>query len=231
MAFVALLLLALFSYRGSSAISREGQAAASDSSEGVILTLAKPEYPGPLCARQIDGRVVVQVQVDTSGRVKSVVVVRSSGIVEFDDAACSAASGSQFAVRFDRGRSVGYRVALAYEFEGRTCQAWVSSLRQSEGVLVLRPDTVRTLRVEECDEPPALLEPELSVGSGGSKSVKARVMVEADGRAGRVELISTGSSAEQDSQALFLLRAARYRPGRRGGRPARVWLVVELPGL
>ncbi|MEO0085493.1 MAG: TonB family protein [candidate division WOR-3 bacterium] len=199
-----------------------------DSAATVIHSLVKPRYPGVLLSRRPDGRVVVKVQVDTSGRVRAAVVVRSSGVAELDAAALDAAECSRFSARFENGRRVRYQVALAYEFDGSKAEAWVSSLRQSEAVLMLRPDTVVTAPIEECDEPPVLLE-DLSFGRAAPDgTVKARVMVEADGRAGRVELLDSGFNVERDSQVLRWLRVAKFRAGRRNGRPVRVWLTVEL---
>lgn len=201
-----------------------------DSTADVILKLAKPQYPAALLSRSLDGRVVVQVQVASAGSVHAVTVVRSSGVAEFDAAALDAARGSRFAARAERGRGQRYLVALAYEFDGREARAWVSSLRQSEAMLGLRPDTVPTIAAGDCDEPPALEEPALAGRPALAAATVAMVMVEADGTAGRIELAGSDSNPAQDSAVRQWLRAARYRPASHAGRPARSWLRVELPG-
>ena len=81
-----------------------------------LLTFASPAYPAEARAQGIEARVVLEIVVDTAGRVKSTRVARSAG-PGFDDAALVAIRSYRFAPAKLDGRAVSVRMPWSVEFQ------------------------------------------------------------------------------------------------------------------
>jgi protein TonB len=76
----------------------------------------KPEYPVTLKAQNIEGNVVVSVDISESGRVTRVNIVQASGYPEFDEAARRAALSERFSPAMRDGRAVAFTLSYTYRF-------------------------------------------------------------------------------------------------------------------
>lgn len=87
------------------------------SEELVIDRLVRPSYPAELLDRNVEGRVTLQALIDTTGRVRDVQVLASSGEFQFEHAAESAVWQCRF--RPYRQRGVPSEVYAVFRFAFR----------------------------------------------------------------------------------------------------------------
>jgi protein TonB len=73
-------------------------------------------YPSSLKARRIEGDVVLLIDIASTGTVGKVMVLRSSGYQELDDAARKAAIKERFAPAKRNGTPVDYTLKYTYRF-------------------------------------------------------------------------------------------------------------------
>ena len=76
----------------------------------------KPPYPKELLAQGIEAAVTVMVSLDTSGNVKSVKIIKSSGRPEFDESARKTALAEQFEPATRDGTPIPYTLSYTYRF-------------------------------------------------------------------------------------------------------------------
>jgi len=76
----------------------------------------KPEYPEAAKRVNIEGVVILQVDIDATGAVKKVDLIQGLGY-GCDEAAISAMKQSTFTPAFDKGGPVAVRVPLGYRFQ------------------------------------------------------------------------------------------------------------------
>jgi protein TonB len=81
-----------------------------------LLAFASPEYPAEARAQGIEARVVLEIVVDTAGRVKSARVARSAA-PGFERAALAAMRSYRFAPAKLEGRAVTVRMPWSVEFQ------------------------------------------------------------------------------------------------------------------
>jgi protein TonB len=77
---------------------------------------SQPAYPATLKAQGIEGDVMVSVDIDASGKVTAVSIVRSSGQADFDRAAQQAAAAERFAPALRDGQPVAFTLTYSYRF-------------------------------------------------------------------------------------------------------------------
>jgi len=76
----------------------------------------EPPYPKELLAQGIEAAVTVMVSLDTSGNVKSVKIIKSSGRPEFDESARKTALAEQFEPATRDGTPIPYTLSYTYRF-------------------------------------------------------------------------------------------------------------------
>ncbi len=76
----------------------------------------KPPYPVELLAQGIEAAVTVMVSLDTSGNVKNVKIIKSSGRAEFDESARKTALAEQFEPATRDGTPIPYTLSYTYRF-------------------------------------------------------------------------------------------------------------------
>ena len=182
-----------------------------------VLSAGRPVYPDSLRAQGIEGRVIVQVVVDTAGLVEpgSAAVVQSPH-PGFNDAAIAFVYSARFRPARRHGRPTRAVVDVPIDFKLDRSGA--------EGVF----------RADQVDRPPTVAAAERPAYPAGvtTARVDVRVMVSAVidtlGRAepGSVRIASSpGAAFEQAARAYVL--AARFWPGTIGGRKVRV--LIDIP--
>jgi protein TonB len=77
---------------------------------------SKPEYPATLKAQNLEGDVVVGVDIAANGVVTQVSILRSSGHAAFDDAARRAALAERFTPALRDGQAVAFTLSYTYRF-------------------------------------------------------------------------------------------------------------------
>jgi TonB family protein len=82
----------------------------------VRLRPSKPEFPPTLKAQNLEGDVVVSVDISVRGEVTRITIARGSGYPEFDDAARHAAQAERFSPALRDGKPVPYTLTYTYRF-------------------------------------------------------------------------------------------------------------------
>ncbi len=182
-----------------------------------VVSAGRPAYPDSLRAQGIEGRVIVQVVVDTAGWVEpgSAAVVRSPH-AGFDEAAIAFVYTARFRPARRHGRPIRAVVDVPIDFK--------LDRRGASGVF--RADQVDQVPTIASAEPPAY------PASVKTARVDVRVVVAAVidtlGRAepGSLRIVSSpGAAFDQPARAYVL--AARFRPGGIAGRKVRV--LIDIP--
>ena len=179
-----------------------------------------PAYPAEAQAQGLRGIVILELVIDTDGKVASVDVVRS--IPPFDEAALSAVRQWEYEVTKLDGKPVRVRMTVPISFALR-----LPEMKRQEGIPELRQGAA----------------PQYPQAGQGGATVVAQVTLDSEGRVGEAEVRSGDTPwAEALMQALRTWRfnlptgrgtvsfrvEAEFMPPS-GGQPARVGL--ELKGL
>lgn len=183
-----------------------------------VLSTGRPVYPDTLRAQGIEGRVIVQVVVDTSGRVEpgSAAVVQSPH-PGFDQPAIDFVNAARFRPARRHGHPVRAVVDVPIDFK--------LDRREATGIF----------RVDQVDQAPTIVTAQPPVYPADVKTarVDVRVVVSAVidtlGRAepGSLRIVSSpGTAFEQPARAYVL--AARFWPGSVGGKKVRVLLDIPV---
>jgi len=182
-----------------------------------VVSADRPAYPDSLRAQGIEGRVRVQVVVDTSGRVEpgSAVVVQSPN-AGFNQAALAFVYMAHFRPATRHGHAVRALVEVPIDFK--------LDRRGAGGVF----------RVDQVDQAPTIAAalPPAYPANVKTARVDVRVVVSAVidtlGRAepGSLRIVSS-PGADFDEPARAYVRAARFWPGGIGGRKVRV--IMDIP--
>jgi protein TonB len=77
---------------------------------------AKPPYPEVLRTQGIEASVTVLVNLDATGKVTSVKIIKSGGFPEFDEAARKTALAEQFEPAMRDGNPIPYTLSYTYRF-------------------------------------------------------------------------------------------------------------------
>ena len=186
-----------------------------------VVSTGRPVYPDSLRALGIEGRVVVQVVVDSTGQAEpgTATVLRSS-YPGFNQAAIDFVNAARFRPARYHGRAVPATVTVPIDFKVD---------RRSAGGVFL---------VNQVDQPPALLSTERAVrpagvaatGGGSDVQVLMEAVIDTTGRAepGSVRVVSTPALAFAAPATAFVV-SARFSPGRIGTRKVRVLMTVAVP--
>ena len=76
----------------------------------------KPDYPPTLRAQGIEANVVVQVEIDAEGKVKSVEIISPAPEAEFNEAAKAAALKETFQPASQNGKAIPFRLSFTYRY-------------------------------------------------------------------------------------------------------------------
>ncbi|HXI34111.1 MAG TPA: TonB family protein [Gemmatimonadales bacterium] len=183
-----------------------------------VISADRPAYPDSLRAEGIEGRVTVQVVVDTSGRVEpgSAVVVQSPN-AGFNQAALAFVYTAHFRPAKRRGHAVRAVVEVPIDFK------------------LDRRGALGIFRVDQVDQAPTIASAVAPAYPASVKTarVDVRVVVSAVidtlGRAepGSVHIVSS-PGADFDEPARAYVLGARFWPGGIGGRKVRVIMDVQV---
>jgi protein TonB len=77
---------------------------------------SQPEFPPTLKAQNLEGDVVVSVDISARGDVTRITIVRGSGYPEFDEAARQAAKKERFSPALRDGQAVPFTLTYTYRF-------------------------------------------------------------------------------------------------------------------
>jgi len=187
----------------------------------VVVSAGRPAYPDSLRARGVEGRVVLQVVVDSTGQAEpGTATVLQSTHPGFNQAAIDFVNAARFRPARYHGRAVPATVTVPIDFKVD---------RRSAGGVFL---------VNQVDQPPALISTERAVrpagvaGTGGGSDVQVlmETVIDTNGRAepGSVRVLSTPARVFAAPATAFVL-GARFSPGQIGGRKVRVLMTVAVP--
>ncbi len=182
-----------------------------------VVSAGRPAYPDSLRAQGIEGRVIVQVVVDTAGRVEpgSAAVVQSPH-AGFDQPAIDFVYAAQFRPARQHGHPVRAVVDVPIDFK--------LDRRAVGGVF----------RADQVDQPPTIVsaEPPAYPSTVKTARVDVRVVVSAVidtlGRAepGSLRIVSSPGAAFEEPARAYVL-GARFWPGVVEGRKVRV--LIDVP--
>jgi protein TonB len=80
------------------------------------LPSKKPAYPETLKARNVEGDVLMRIDIDRAGKVIRAEVLKGSGFREFDETSRKAALAERFTPATRNGRPVAYTLSYTYRF-------------------------------------------------------------------------------------------------------------------
>jgi len=185
----------------------------------VVVSAGRPAYPDSLRDRGVEGRVVVQVVVDSTGQAEpGTATVLQSTHPGFNQAAIDFVNAARFRPARSHGRAVSAMVTVPIDFK--------VDRRSASGVF----------SVNQVDQPPALISAEPAVypaGLAGTRSdvqVLMETVIDTNGRAepGSVRVLSTPARVFAAPATAFVL-GARFSPGQIGRRKVRVLMTVAVP--
>jgi TonB family protein len=182
-----------------------------------VLSADRPIYPDSLRAQGIEGRVIVQVVVDTAGRVEpgSAAVVQSPH-PGFEQPALAFVYAARFRPATRHGHPVRAVVDVPIDFK--------LDRRAAEGVF----------RADQVDQPPTIAAAERPAYPSGVKTARVDVhvvvsaIIDTLGRAepSSVRIVSSPGPDFDEPARLYVLRA-RFWPGGIGGKKVRV--LIDIP--
>ena len=82
-----------------------------------LVKRVSPEYPEDLRKKGIEGKVVLKVLVDTTGKVKEVMIARSSGYTALDSSAVKAVKKFEFRPAVSNGKKISSWVTIPFVFK------------------------------------------------------------------------------------------------------------------
>ena len=176
-----------------------------------LVSQSSPVYPEIARKQGIEGDVLIEMVVDTAGRVHTARVLY--GPVVFHDAARAAALSSVFAPARDNGRPIPYRVIQRFHFQFEPTG-----------------DRPAALPLWEASVGPAIANPDVLRSAGGRLppnsygDVLVEVVVEATGAVDRTALLMGSLSAYEAVREV--LERLRFTPARLEDAPRRVSLVA-----
>jgi TonB family protein len=183
-----------------------------------VVSAGRPAYPDSLRAQGIEGRVIVQVVVDTAGVVEpgSAAVVRSPH-PGFNDAAIAFVYSARFRPARRHGQAIRAVVDVPIDFK--------LDRRGAEGVF----------RVDQVDQAPTIAAavPPAYPASVKMARVDVRVVVSAvidtlgHAEPGSLRIVSS-PGADFDEPARAYVLAARFWPGGIAGRKVRVMMDIPV---
>ena len=150
-----------------------------------------PQYPADAQARGLRGIVILELVIDTSGKVASAIVTRS--VPPFDDAALLAARQWEYEVTRVDGKPVPVRLSVPITFTMP-----VPRVSKQEGI----PELVQGVN------------PAIPAGAEQPASVVAEVTLEPSGQVTEIE-IKSGETVFADA-LMDALRTWRFAPGSGG---------------
>jgi TonB family protein len=188
---LALLLSLLGAGSGAAAQSTDERPrmAGSDVPAPKRVKFVSPSYPAAAAARGLRGIVILDLVIDTQGKVASVDVVRS--VPEFDESAVAAARQWEFEVTKVDGKPVPVRLTVPITFAMK-----LPEMRSAAGIPVLRQGVGPMF--------PA------GTATGGGARVEATVLLDVDGRVLEAE-VKKGESPYSDA-VLAAIRTWRFAP-------------------
>jgi TonB family protein len=184
-----------------------------------VISTGRPVYPDSLRALGIEGRVVVEVEVDSTGQAEpGSAMVLSSTHPGFDQAAIDFVNTARFRPARRHGHAVPATVTLPIDFKVE---------RRSAGGVFL---------ANQVDQAPALLTTERAVrpagvaATGSEVQVLMEAVIDTNGRAepGSVRVVSTPAAAFATPATAYVLNA-RFSPGFIGTKKVRVLMTVAVP--
>ncbi len=169
----------------------------------VVVSAGRPAYPDSLRDRGVEGRVVVQVVVDSMGQAEpGTATVLQSTHTGFNQAAIDFVNAARFRPARSHGRTVPAMVTVPIDFK--------VDRRFAGGVF----------SVNQVDQPPALISAEPAVYPAGLAGTRGDVQV----------LMETVIAARVfAAPATAFVLGARFSPGQIGRRKVRVLMTVAVP--
>lgn len=197
------------------------QAMSSSSPPSVDVTWKNshpPRYPVEALRKGEQGRVVLNVHVDATGKVINVDVDRAetTAAADLQTASVEAAEGWKFKPGEKNGRPVGGAVRVPVNFS-------LEETATSESNL---PSVDTTYKVRN---PPHY--PVNALGNGEQGTVMLKIRVNAAGNATKVEVDqtkSTTTSAELQAAAVTAAEHWKFNPGEKNGKAAGGWITVPV---
>ncbi len=189
-----------------------------------------PEYPRLAKQAGQEGTVWVKSLVDKDGRVRDVLVAKSSGVPLLDQSAVKAAYGCLFKPAIQRGQPIAIWVTykVGFKIGGGSSKA---SNNHAISTAELLPDST------EVEAMPRLLyfDPveysRLSRKHKDEGSAWLRVLVSSEGNVLDVKLAQSSGHKRLDESAMQSARKNKFTPAVRDGKPVDCWVKYKVEFL
>ncbi|HEV3051090.1 MAG TPA: energy transducer TonB [Longimicrobium sp.] len=196
-------------------------------------------YPPHLRAAGVGGTVQVAFVVDTAGQPRDVRVVSTSDS-SFSAPTAQAVSLLRFSPAQVQGRPVAVRVEqpIVWVTEASAPVGAADSAPQATASAAA-PDTLGAYEVAAVTEPPRArntgaiasamqrLYPRALRHAGRRGEVVVRFIVEPDGSTSHARIVRSDEPGFE-APTLEVVRTMRFHPGRLGGAPVRVWVLLPI---
>lgn len=188
-----------------------------------LIKREEPEYPYALRRFRLEGRVQIEFEVDTAGRVQNPVISQSNNPA-FDEPAIEALRASKFEPAKQDGKPVKARIRQEIRFQmvqGGTDAFTISGGNQAKIPEEWRFDTAPKIRSVQLPVYPHALRAE-----GVRGEARATMVIDPRGRV--VALIGASADRPEFGQALAAaLETFQFDPALRGGKPVKSLLGFE----
>jgi len=190
-----------------------------------VISRKAPVYPPALVRFGLEGRVLVQFDIDTSGRVQNPVITESDNPA-FEEPAITALRECKFLPATVQGVPISSRMlqSLKFEFEGREGTSWFT-IREKGDQSNLPPE----LRYDTPPKFRGVLIPVYPYEARREKvrgNARAMMLIDHTGNVAGVEILS----ADRPEFALALkaaLEGFKFDPALRDGRPVPFFMNLE----
>ncbi|NLI98782.1 energy transducer TonB [bacterium] len=179
-----------------------------DSPIKIVATKA-PEYSDEARKSEREGTVIVEMLVDTDGKVIEKKIVESSGHTDLDNAALEAASGWSFSAPVSAGKNVRTKISVPFEF--------VTIIPYDE--LDVKPEPLTQVK-------PSYPEDAKAGGHEGQALVQA--ILGKDGKPEETTLKQSSGFEELDNAALDAAARWTFKPAMKQGNAVKTSVVIPF---
>ncbi len=174
-----------------------------------VITSKNPVYPEDARKREREGVAVVELKIDTDGKVTETKLAASSGHTDLDNAALEAGLGYSFTPPVSGGRKVRTTLGMPFEF--------ITIIPYEE--LEVKPEPLDQVKPEY---PPDAKE------AGLEGQAMVRVLLGKDGKVVKTSIAQSSGFAALDSAALNAAGQWTFKPAMKEGNAVKTYAVIPF---
>lgn len=174
-----------------------------------VITSKNPAYPEDARKLEREGVAVVELKIDTDGKVTETELATSSGHTDLDNAALEAGLGYSFTAPVSGGRKVRTTLAIPFEF--------ITIIPYEE--LEVKPEPITQVKPEY---------PTDAKEAGLEGQTMVRVLLGKDGKVVKTSIVQSSGFAALDSAAFNAAGQWTFKPGMKEGKAVKTYVVIPF---